>query len=205
MFSRIRNALGLALALTLLTSITVFAKGGFAFIAVTGAGLKDEVRLTDPNLTADFFTFADFYQNATYAPANPGIGYEITRYYVDGKRETAFDKLHYYPGAGFVYYDGIVNGSSEYDGKWYTAVPDVKSALEDALHTQVRLMAMGDPELAGVIARERARISSEAQPIAAPVEPRPIIRAIVTSGLAIFVVFALWFRKPRLDKRLRGG
>ena len=47
MFSNIRIAFGSALLLTLLTSMTVFAKGNFYLIVVTGAGLKDEVRILD--------------------------------------------------------------------------------------------------------------------------------------------------------------
>src|SRR5262245_9542545 len=119
MFPRIRIALGLALLLTLFTFITVWAKGSFSFIAITGAKLTGEVRISDPALTNDFFTFADFYQDEAKAPIDPGVGYEITRYYANGNTGTAFDRLHYYPETGFVYYDGIANGgSSEYDGKW---------------------------------------------------------------------------------------
>ena len=74
MFSRIRIAMGLALLLTLFASIHVSAKGSFSFIAVTGAKLADEVRISDPALTQDFFTFADFYRSKAEAPDEPGIG-----------------------------------------------------------------------------------------------------------------------------------
>jgi hypothetical protein len=84
-------------------------------------------------LTEDFFAFADFYQNQTEAPSNPGIGYEVTRFYLGGSREYAFDRLHYYPDTGFVYYDGIVGGSSEYDGEWYPARPEIKAIFEDTV------------------------------------------------------------------------
>jgi hypothetical protein len=133
MFSRIRIALGVALAASLILFITAFAKGGFSFIAITGPNLKEEVRSREAALTEDYFTFADFYRNKTEAPADPGAGYEITRYYIDGAREIAFDRLHYYPESGFVYYDGIVNGSSEYDGEWYTASSEIHSIFEHAL------------------------------------------------------------------------
>ena len=133
MSARFRIAFGFALSLILMTSITVFAKGGFSFIAIAGPDLDEEVRSTDPALTTDFFAFADYYQDKTEVPANPGTGYEITRYYIDGSREIAFDRLHYYPDSGFVYYDGIVNGSSEYDGEWYTAKPEIKTVFESAL------------------------------------------------------------------------
>ena len=144
--SRIRIALGLALLLSLLTSVTISAKGDFYLIVVTGADLKDEVRILDPALTTGFFAFANFSRDKAEAPVDPGVGYEITRYYLDGGAEIAFDKLHYYPAAGFVYYDGIVNGSSEYDRKWYTAQPGIKTTFETTLFTQLRLMTLGTKE-----------------------------------------------------------
>ena len=136
MFTRIRVAMGIAFVALFITSISAFAKGGFSFIAITGSGLKDEIRSSDPALTEDFFAFADFYRNKTSEPANPGAGYEIRRYYIDGKREIPFDRLHYYPETGFVYYDGIVNGSSEYDGAWYTARPEIRRVFKSALPGQ---------------------------------------------------------------------
>ena len=63
MFSRFRIAFGSALLLALITSITAFAKGSFAFIGIPGPDLKEAVRLSDPALTEDFFTFADFFRD----------------------------------------------------------------------------------------------------------------------------------------------
>ena len=62
MFTRLRIAAGLALAVLLITSMTAFAKGGFDFITITGPNLKQAVRVTDTSLTTDFFTFANFYE-----------------------------------------------------------------------------------------------------------------------------------------------
>src|SRR5581483_5824011 len=121
MLNRIRISITLALLLTLLTFIAAYAKGNFSFITIQGPDMKEAVRVTDPALTTDWFAFADFPRGAVDAPANPGAAYEITRYYIDGSREQAFDHLHYYPDSGFVYYDGILGGRSEYDGKWYSA------------------------------------------------------------------------------------
>jgi len=180
MFSRIRNALGLATLLTVITSVAVFAKGGFSFISITGPNLKDAVRVTDPALTTDFFAFADFFQHKTETPANPGAGYEITRYYVDGGRETAFDRLHYYPDTGFVYYDGIVNGSSEYDSKWYTAKPEIKTVFESALSltlsNQKESFKPIDPVRSGV---------SVAQ-------PQSVMPVTVIAGFVIILALAFW-------------
>lgn len=135
---RFRRSLGLALLLSLMTSVTVFAKGGFSFITVTGADLKEGVRITDPALTVSFFAFANFFEDKTEAPSNPGTGYEITRFYLDGKREIAFDLLHYYPDSGYVFYDGIIGGKSEYDGEWYIADPKMADVFADALFLQTR-------------------------------------------------------------------
>jgi hypothetical protein len=195
MFSRIRVALGIALLVSLIASITALAKGGFSFISIAGPGLKEPVRLTDPALTTDFFAFADFYQDKAKAPTDPGEGYEITRHYVDGGREIIFDRLHYYPGTGFVFYDGLENGESEYDGEWYTAQPGIKTAFEAAL-----------PIKAGSAAsvEKKQPVTSAAQPDNAPAQSRPASPALLSSpapiialaaGLAILLVFAFWRRK----------
>jgi hypothetical protein len=132
MLIRIRIAMAVCFLLTLTTSIPAFAKGGYSFIMILGPKLSDPVYSTDPALTTDFFAFAVFHESQIEAPSDPGTAYEITRYYT--APEKAFDRLHYYPETGFVYYDGIVNGSSEYDGKWYRANPAIKSIFENVIH-----------------------------------------------------------------------
>lgn len=192
MFSRIRIAFGLALLLTLITSITVAAKGSFSYITISGPNLKDEVRATDPALTDDFFAFADFYRDKAEAPANPGLGYEVTRYYVDGKREIAFDRLHYYPDAGFVYYDGIINGLSEYDGKWYTAKPEIKTIFESTLSItslaqNQSITSVSEPQSIKSVAQSKARQSIP--------QPPWIILIPVIAGVVGILVFAFWRRR----------
>jgi hypothetical protein len=198
MFSRIRIALGSALLLALITSITVFAKGSFAFISITGPDLKEAVRLSQPELTADFFTFADFSKARTEVPDNPGSSYEITRYYVDGKRESAFDKLHYYPDTGFVYYDGIVNGSSEYDGKWYTAKSEIKTIFDTALFDQIRSVEVGSGEAAKAIVPPPEPVNpiDPAQSRPSFAQSRVIISVAVT--LSLVMLLALAIRRRRL-------
>lgn len=194
MLSRIRFALQIALLLSLMTSITVFAKGGFSFITITGPTLEEEVRATDEALTADFFAFADFYRDKTTAPTDTGVGYEIARSYIDGNREYVFDRLHYYPETGFVFYDGIENGESEYDGEWYVARTEIKGVFESALSS----------ESAPVPAvEEKQPILSQADnPVPQPqtLDSRPqslpaMIIAVVT-GLAGLFAFAFRRRKP---------
>lgn len=134
MQNRIQIALGLTATLLVFSTTAAFAKGSFAFISVSGEGLKSDVRLYDTSVTQDWFAFADFQRGAVPAPLNiPKGGYEITRYYIDGRWEVAFDKLHYYPQVGLVHYDGIVNGWSEYDGKWYRAKPEINVLFEKDL------------------------------------------------------------------------
>ena len=193
MFSRIRNAAGLAILLALVTSISVLAKGGFSFIAVTGPGLKEELRATDTGLTEDFFAFADFYRDKVEAPANPGQGYEITRYYVDGKRETAFDQLHYYPETGYVFYDGILNGESEYDGEWYSANPAVKTLFENVLPIvpAANAQPVKQPEPAQPIVPV-----TQAQPFPTLDGSRVVLAVVILAGLLVLVLFALRLRRP---------
>lgn len=189
MFSRIRVGFGFALLITLLTSITAFAKGGFSFIIITGPNLKEAVRATDLALTTDFFAFADFYRDKTKTPADPGVGYEITRYYVDGDREYAFDHLHYYPDTGFVYYDGILNGSSEYDGEWYTARPAIKATFENAVSNQTQSLAP--------VAKSQPLTSLDpTQSNPSIPQTQSITLIAVTAGLVVILVFAFWLRRP---------
>jgi len=183
MSSHSRIALGLGLLLTLLTSAAAFAKGNFSFITIQGMDVRDPVRLTDPALTTDWFAFADFTRGGVQAPADPGAAYEITRYYVDAGREQAFDQLHYYPATGFVYFDGLVGGSSEYDGKWYPARPGIQVALQNALAGARGVSsAAPDQKLQG-----SQKDAGSTQSIAA---------LAVAAGLALIFVLAFRFRKP---------
>jgi hypothetical protein len=189
MFSRIRLAFGFVLLLIFITTTIAFAKGGFSFITITGPNLKEEVRATDSALTEDFFAFADFYQDRTKAPTDPGTGYEITRYYIDGSREIAFDRLHYYPDTSFVYYDGIVNGSSEYDGEWYTAKPEIKVAFEQVLR--------GGAQSAAPVAESQPITSLDPVPTNRSVfDPQFITLIAVIMSLVVILGFAYRRRNP---------
>jgi hypothetical protein len=127
----------------LVPSMGALAKGNFDYLTVKGPGITGEINITNPALTADFFAFADFSQGSVPPPADPGQGYEVIRVYVEmanGKPSpTPFDRLHYYPYTGYVFYNGIVNGSSEYDGKWYAANPSAEAPFRAALAERARL------------------------------------------------------------------
>ena len=188
MFSKIRISLVVALLLSLLTFISVLAKGDFNFITVTGMDLNESVRITDPALTEDFFAFANFFEDRTETPADPGSGYEITRFYMDGKREIAFDQLHYYPETGFVFYDGIVNGDSEYDDEWYTAAPNIENALQVSLLTQTQAV---DP-----LPQSQPVIQAVGQNTAPISQNQFMITIAIVAGMILTLLLAYRLRKP---------
>ena len=190
MLTRLRIVTGFALVALLITSTTTFAKGGFDFITITGPNLKEAVRVTDTSLTTDFFSFANFYEDKTKTPEDPGEGYEITRHYEQGVTDVIFDRLHYYPESGFVFYDGIENGDSEYDGKWYTANPETKPAFETALSVQTGPAAAEKNQPVAPVSQTQPAVSSS---------PALLILVIVlTSGLAAFFLLGFWRRKPSI-------
>lgn len=121
----------------------VFAKGNFDYINIMGPGITGEINVTNPALTQDFFAFADFSKGDVPPPADPGQGYQVVRIYVETLEskptDHPFDQLHYYPYTGYVYYDGLVDGSSEYDGKWYAANPSAEAPFRDVLAQRARL------------------------------------------------------------------
>lgn len=124
-------------------SSMVLAQGNFDYLTVKGPGITGEINITNPALTDDFFAFADFSKGEVPAPADPGQGYEIVRVYVetvdDKPTVKPFDQLHYYPYTGYVFYDGLVGGASEYDGKWYAANPSANEPFRAVLAERARL------------------------------------------------------------------
>jgi hypothetical protein len=115
------------------------AKGNFIKITISGGQLTSEIDITDPSLL-EFFSFSYFPDSRTQDPML-GEGYLITRYdqqYKDGSFH-AVDIMHYYPSntdtGGYVFYDGLIDGSSEYDGKWYIASAEGDLAFRRILAT----------------------------------------------------------------------
>jgi hypothetical protein len=183
MFTRIRIAIGFAFLTALLTAIGVSAKGGFDFITIAGPDLKEALRITDPALSEDFFTFANFYEDKSKAPTDPGKGYEITRHYVQGMGDIIFDRLHYYPETGFVFYDGIENGDSEYDGEWYTANPDIKTVFEETL---------------AVSPMDEIRSNASTSTLQVQTRPSvPVSQIIVLTIMSIAAILSLTYRLRR--------
>ena len=138
-----RKPAWLITVLFLLLPTIAFAKGDFDYLTVKGPGITGEINITNAALTADFFAFADFSKGEVSPPTDPGEGYQVVRVYVvtenDKPAPTPFDQLHYHPYTGFVYYDGLIGGSSEYDGKWYVANPAADDPFREALADRARL------------------------------------------------------------------
>jgi hypothetical protein len=182
MFTRI--VLCMTLAVLLIAPTSASAKGGFDFLTITGPDLKEALQVSDTSLTQGFFNFANFYEDQTKAPADPGKGYEITRHYVQGQSDVIFDRLHYYPETGFVFYDGIENGDSEYDGKWYTANPDIRFVFEAALAAN-----------AGTAMEKKQPVSS-APHIQTANTPIPFLLLLMLAA-GLILLFAMAFRRHK--------
>lgn len=140
---RIKQMTGLLALASILLFNTALADGGFDYIAIKGPGIIGEIDVTQAALTGDYFAFADFSQGEIPPPAQAGQGYQIVRLYVefvdDKPRDLPFDELHYYPYTGYVYYDGVVDGTSEYDGKWYAANPAAEAPFRSVLFQRALL------------------------------------------------------------------
>lgn len=107
--------IALLILIVLVPSGSVFAQGNFDYLAVRGPGITGEINVANPVLTSDYFAFVDFTQGVIPPPADPGQGYQVVRVHVVDSKPRPHDQLHYYPYTGYVYYDGIVAGSSAYE------------------------------------------------------------------------------------------
>jgi len=122
-----RSFLVVAVILTCLVLIeTADAKGPFDRLMIYGQGKS--LSLTEPQLLS-FDAFADFRQPYPGSPMLVTEGFLVVRGSPNPEAGewTAFDSLRVYPSAdgeaGFVYYEGLVNGWSEYDARWYRLKP----------------------------------------------------------------------------------
>ena len=135
------------LLLMLLAVHPVLAKGPFTSLIVSGGELTHELEIREPGLL-EFFSFADYY--AARLPQPPenadnllAQAYVIKRYGQDDRngRLVQFDSLHFLPAKGdkpgLVYYDGVFNGSSEYDKKWYRANSEANAAFQRLINAQL--------------------------------------------------------------------
>lgn len=112
-------------------------KGRFERVTIVEVGSTTEIQVTDEALL-DFFSFSEFPEQVLAESPEPTTkAYVVTRgHFTPDGAFHAFDRLHYYPSespghSGFVYYDGLVSGRSEYDQKWYTASPEGDRVMKD--------------------------------------------------------------------------
>ncbi|MBZ0296863.1 MAG: hypothetical protein K8L99_30155, partial [Anaerolineae bacterium] len=129
------------LALLLLSVLPVLAKGPAHRIIISGGDLSTEIVLTEPYqiqpismaMLEEFPDPVEVSESLT-----PESGYQLKRYFrTDSGQYVQFDGVRYVPdpdgGRGYIFYEGIYNGWSEYDGKWFHASAEGESALQDIL------------------------------------------------------------------------
>jgi len=130
-----RSILIVGLAVLLIPAQLALAKGPPSSATIRGPSLNGEVEITDSVIVSGFAlaAFENFEGGALDSPQLTQ-GYLITTYFGKGR---PFDHFTYYldpQGAlGYVFYNGIVNGSSEYDGKWYRVTPQGDRAIRRLL------------------------------------------------------------------------
>lgn len=117
------------------------AKGPFGRVMISGGQPPFEIATTDPALLA-FFSFSEFHTSHIPAPQVAEPGYVVTRGWirVSGEFE-AVDRLRYYPSTtpgqrGYVFYEGLINGGSEYDQRWYWASTNGDEAMRRLIDSQ---------------------------------------------------------------------
>ncbi len=129
----------LAIGLVLLSSNLALAKGTFAKLVMSGGRLTSDVEITDPALLG-FMSLSDFSSARTQKPGAVGDGYFVTRFEQNSTGAfIAWDRLRYYPNSsgsgGYIFYEGLINGASEFDQQWYLVTPEADVALRQVLAT----------------------------------------------------------------------
>ncbi len=129
----------LAIGIVLLSSNPAMAKGTFAKLVISGGRLTSGIEVTDPALLG-FMSLSDFSRAKTQRPDSVGDGYIVTRFEQDNAGVfIAWDRLRYYPNSsgsgGSIFYEGLINGASEYDQQWYLASPEADAAMRQVLAT----------------------------------------------------------------------
>lgn len=129
------------IACLLMVAFPALAKGPAHHIVISGGDLDAEIVITESYLlTPISMAMLEEFPNAVEAPV--GItaesGYQLKRYFrTNGGEYMQFDSVRYVPdpdgGRGHIFYEGIHNGWSEYDGKWFLATAEGESALQDIL------------------------------------------------------------------------
>jgi hypothetical protein len=121
------------------------AKGNFSKIIIKDLETMNDIVVTDPSLLG-FFALSDFKDGTKDSP-QVGSGYEITRYFQNDSGDSRpFDRLYYYPSSegdsGYIFYEGLINGASEYDGKWFQTSLEGEQLMSRFLADQPKPIGM---------------------------------------------------------------
>lgn len=128
----------MALALFLCTGTAAFAKETPAKVTVADPGIAKPIDITTPaTLQVLGLNRLEDFGSPAGAPTGASPGYDLTRYVRSDTGLRPFDRVRYVPdpagGRGYVYYAGVVGGSSSTDGLWFRASAEGERALRAAL------------------------------------------------------------------------
>lgn len=170
------------------------AKGTSNLIVITGPGIQGELQITDteslePLSMGMLETFPNALKNAP--DVDPNSGYTLSRYFASlgsGGKQTYqhFDTVIFYlnpsGGPAYVYYEGIYNGSSEYDGKWFLASRDGEQAMKRVIAAATALV----PAVPAVVS-----VRSELKPDISS------LTIVVVAALVAALGAGAWAMRPR--------
>lgn len=118
---------------------TVAAKGVFQKVDITTES-DEAVTITDPVLLEGLSMgiLMDLGRGPIDPPEEVGERFELIRYFGDGEgKYKAFDLVHFYTdpagGTGYIYYDGLEGGWSEFDDNWYQVTEAGAEAMETVI------------------------------------------------------------------------
>jgi hypothetical protein len=126
----------LILALSL-TAVPADAMGKFDLIVLESEGLSFQVFDSE---FLDFYAFSNFAEANISDPPTMEKGILVTRYSpVDDVYIEPYDQLIYYPSTdgsgGYVFYVGVMDGSSDYDRKWYQGNPEAEMMINNTFNS----------------------------------------------------------------------
>jgi hypothetical protein len=126
----------LILALSL-TAVSAEAMGKFDLIVMESEGLSFQVFDSE---FLDFYAFSNFAEANISDPPSMEKGILVTRYSpVDDVYIEPYDQLIYYPSTngsgGYVFYVGLMDGSSDYDQKWYQGNPEAEMMINNTFNS----------------------------------------------------------------------
>lgn len=183
----------LTVAALALVAAPVLAKGPPQKVTIEGPGLAAPLEITNPTTLESLgMTMLEDVDSKVGGPGTLSAVYLVTRYYQDGARYIPFDQVLYArqaeSGRPLVFYVGIVNGWSEYDGRWFNATAAGAAAM--------------DTILAKAAPAEAESVSAPAeQPAIASVQPEPApsapSAALLGATLAVAGFAAGWLLRPR--------